>query len=515
MKWSLLTMDGCNNPPRPRSTNQRAVRTKEPGTGVGIVSRLLRGAECKDAGRCCLACTAPGAGWHGTTSAAGLGTRVRTGPNAATLIPALNQNPSRPLPTLDITTRATPPPRGQQDSSLPAAAYPSRNRTLMPNDLVKIALPLPGGYQERMGAHMIHFRRADRRGAEPCHPHPLETKLDEAPRLTACLQDRSLPSSGTSGPNTPPDLSDFNRQGTINKANLIWSPSRRGRRGTRSTTNLARAEDAPLAGGPPCLSGPCCSCWLAARSDYNPIPISSPRRSVKGGGGNTDALEAVSDGTGGGGGCYPLLTRWTPRGAGRPGLPVLRARTIHIIYGISPLLPPAFALIVFGPFFHSHCVTICRFGRITAPKEAGRETCRIWEYQLPRSFCSMGICSLVGLVRCQTFGCVCRLHLSTWNGPNELETDGDRSLAVHHMPLKACALHPAEVVSTLRGDDDTCRLLNFTFLSPRLFINAGGSEFCGSSAGSSSRVAVRELENRKHRFVTPRELFPRPLPGRE
>lgn len=203
MKWSLLTMDGCINPPRPRSTNQRAVRTKEPGTGVGIVSRLLRGAECKDAGRRCLACTAPGAGWHGTTSAAGLGTRVRTGPNAATLIPALNQNPSRPLPTLDITTRATPPPRGQQDSSLPAAAYPSRNWTLMPSDFVKIALQLPGGYQERMGAHMIHFRRADRRGAEPCHLHPLETKLDEAPRLTACLQDRSLPSSGTSGPARP------------------------------------------------------------------------------------------------------------------------------------------------------------------------------------------------------------------------------------------------------------------------------------------------------------------------
>lgn len=153
MKSTLLTMDK-RNPPRPRSTNKRDVTTKEgsPGSGVGIVStRPLRGAEGKEAGRRCPASTAPATGCHGSTSAGGLGTRVRSGLNAATLIPARNQ--------IHVTASAHAL-WYHYSPHLMLAAYPCRNWMFMPNDSVKIALQLPGRYQERIGAHLIHFPRS-------------------------------------------------------------------------------------------------------------------------------------------------------------------------------------------------------------------------------------------------------------------------------------------------------------------------------------------------------------------
>lgn len=196
-----------------------------------------------------------------------------------------------------------------------------------------------------------------------------------------------------------------------------------------------RAEDAPLLAGHPSLSAPCCS-W----SDYNLIPISSSSSPVcerRGGGGDTDALEAVSDGTGGGGGggCYyPLLTVWTPRG----GRWFRAARAHHTIYDIShPRLVP----VVFGPFVRVALPQCC--GRIIIGPEgrrAGRRaaagttslTIRMPEVLLDGDMQS----SHVGLV--QTPGCLCA-SLQCLGGPLKLETDASWSLAVNHMPLKACA----------------------------------------------------------------------------
>lgn len=195
-----------------------------------------------------------------------------------------------------------------------------------------------------------------------------------------------------------------------------------------------RAEDAPLAGRTP---QPVSSLLLLVRLQSHPdfeFILAGLRE--EGGGGDTDALEAVSDGTGGGGGggCYyPLLTVWTPRG----GRWFRAARAHHTIYDIShPRLVP----VVFGPFVRVALPQCC--GRIIlGPEErrAGRRaaagttslTIRMPEVLLDGDMQS----SHVGLV--QTPGCLCA-SLQCLGGPLKLETDAS-CLAVNHMPLKACA----------------------------------------------------------------------------
>lgn len=265
MKSTLLTMDK-RNPPRPRSANKRDVTTKEgsPRSGVGIVStRILRGAERKE---------------------------------AAGVVPLA---PLR-LPWIHIRGGARyPGPVRTKRRYADTSTEPNSCHRLCPCSLVSLlSSPHARGlsvqkldvYAQRLCQDCIatpwKISGKDRRSSDPFFPGADRPGADSVARII---------SKRTNGPSRHVR---FQPAGDDQQSQpyLVTTSSRvAGYRANKSIW-CARRTLRWLAGHPS-LSAPCCS-W----SDYNLIPISSSSSPVcerRGGGGDTDALEAVSDGTGG------------------------------------------------------------------------------------------------------------------------------------------------------------------------------------------------------------------------
>ena len=155
-------------------------------------------------------------------------------------------------------------------------------------------------------------------------------------------------------------------------------------------------------------------------------------------------MEAASDGTGrygAGGGCYPLLTLWTPRPPVVPGCRFC-ARTLPTLYGVSHFYHPhlfqsfsgrSFVPIALPSAVRPHHCPNRRAGRRAAPGTENHPGGPArWGYAARLLFPLRGVCLHSRQVR-----------LAYPEGSTELETDAGGSPAVHHMPpWKACTLIP-------------------------------------------------------------------------
>jgi len=156
-------------------------------------------------------------------------------------------------------------------------------------------------------------------------------------------------------------------------------------------------------------------------------------------------VEAASNGTGrygAGGGCYPLLTLWTPRPPVVPGCRFC-ARTLPTLYGVSHFYHPrlfqsfsgrSFVPIALPSAVRPHHCPNRRAGRRAAPGTENHPGGPArWGYAARLLFPLRRVC----------LGSQRHVRLAYPEGSTEFETDaGGKSSRPSHAAVEACTLHP-------------------------------------------------------------------------